>query len=298
MSKMSVMRKMRLPLLSFACISMVCLSNLNAQTMVNGSGLLADFIQPEPYSALNSTGDEFGISFDAASGNILYTTTVGGTSSVWKVKFSNEIEMGQPLSGNFNSNGAHRACVSMGTNGEGVGVAFTSGLTQANPSIYTVLRENGHFNLGHEVVELACDCFTSFPTLSPDGTRIVFASNRNGGAGGVDLWVSDRRSGLDWSPPVLLSSSLNSVGDEISPVFVSNDSLLYASNGYGGKGGFDIYLSVLREGAWQEPEPLAWLNSEFDDSDCILLPNGALMFASNRPGGKGGFDIWIARVRN
>lgn len=272
---------------------------LHSQTMVNGSGILADFLPVEPCSSINSSGDEYGVCYDSLTGSLLYTSTFTGTSAVYSRKLNSpEGTPGKPVPGTFNNSSNHRACVSIGKNGEGVGVAFVSGAAQANPAIFTLLRDDGQFNLGHVIEGLRCDCFTSFPTLSPDGLRLVFASNRSGGNGGMDLWVSDRRVGTEWSQPALLSSSLNSAADEISPVFISSDSLLYASNGYGGRGGFDIYLTVLREGVWQEPEPLTWLNSEFDDSDCILLPNGNIVFASNRPGGKGGFDLWIARIRN
>lgn len=282
-----------------AIVALGATVGVQSQTMVNGVGLLADFLPVEPLTALNSSGDEFGVCYDSITGSLLYTSTLSGTSAVYGITLNAlDAAPGKPLPGDFNNSSNHRACVSIGKNGEGVGVAFVSGAAQANPAIFTVLRDDGHFNLGHVIEELTCDCFTSFPTLSPDGLRLVFSSNRTGGNGGMDLWVSDRRVGTEWTQPALLSSSLNSTADEISPVFISSDSLLYASNGYGGRGGFDIYITVLREGVWQEPEPLTWLNSEFDDSDCILLPNGNIVFASNRPGGKGGFDLWIARIRN
>ena len=137
----------------------------------------------------------------------------------------------------------------------------------------------------------------SHPAVSPDGTRLVFASDKPGSSQ-LDFWVAERTTERTWSEPVLLSPLINSAANEITPFFVSNDSLIYASNGYGGKGGYDLFLSVYRSGAWQEPQPLEWLNSEFDDSDATMLPDGTIVFASNRPGGQGGLDLYIARKRS
>lgn len=107
--------------------------------------------------------------------------------------------------------------------------------------------------------------------------------------------MSDRRDDLTWSDPTTLGRIINSSGDEITPHFVTSDTLFFASNGIGGKGGFDVFYSVFRDGAWQEPVPMDALNTEFDESDCARLEDGSYVFASNRPGGAGGLDLWISR---
>lgn len=80
-------------------------------------------------------------------------------------------------------------------------------------------------------------------------------------------------------------------GSEITPCFIGNDTLLFASNGYGGKGGFDLFVTRRRESQWLPPEPLSVLNSSSDDRDPCLLPNGDLLFISNRAGS---FDLYYA----
>lgn len=144
------------------------------------------------------------------------------------------------------------------------------------------------------VEELNSDDFTAHPSLSPSGRTMVFTSNRPGGRGGTDLWISTRRSNGRWEVPLNLGLVLNSPGDEITPHLATDDSLFFASNGFGGRGGFDIFLSIREGGVWQAPIPLKSINSPHDESDCLLLPSGALIFAGNRPGGAGGLDLWLA----
>ncbi len=75
---------------------------------------------------------------------------------------------------------------------------------------------------------------------------MVFASDREGGFGGFDLWYSVY-NGQEWSAPVNLGGEINTEYDEYRPVVVStedsyvNDLMVFSSNRPGGKGGFDLY---------------------------------------------------------
>ena len=92
-------------------------------------------------------------------------------------------------------------------------------------------------------------------------------------------------------------SSINSPGDEITPYLKSSDTLYFASNGLGGPGGFDLYKSIRVDGIWQRPFPLTDINTEFDESDLTFINETTCLFASNRPGGKGGLDIYQAEIK-
>jgi len=83
------------------------------------------------------------------------------------------------------------------------------------------------------------------------GNMIVFASDREGGFGGFDLWYS-LYDGQGWSAPVNLGSDINTEYDEYRPFVVSaeeegflNDLMVFSSNRPGGKGGFDLYYVGL-----------------------------------------------------
>ncbi|MGH8053797.1 MAG: TolB family protein [Stenotrophomonas sp.] len=131
-------------------------------------------------------------------------------------------------------------------------------------------------------------------TISADGQRIFWASNRDGGAGGWDLWqatLQDKR----WMDPQPLA--LNSAADEVDP-FLSSDGrwLYFASNRNGGRGGFDLYRApVAANGDIGAPQPLdAAINRRQDERAPALADDGRLLFSSNRNGGAGGWDLWVA----
>lgn len=272
-----------------------------ASTLIIGSillGLTNSAVQPPvPVESCNSTSSEYAPNMDPLTGSVVFTTERSGEAAVYRCTMQSGSKA-EPFTGTFNHAKQQRGFISFSANGEAVGVAYGRFEEQSFPGIVTVPRDNNALNLGHPLTAVNGPFFVSHPAISPDGTRLVVVSDRVGGEGGLDLWISDRRDDLTWSTPINLGRSVNSLEDEISPTFLSADTLIFASNGIGGKGGFDIFFSVFRDGAWQEPIPLDWLNTEFDESDCIVLPDGSQLFVSNRPGGAGGLDLWIARRVN
>ncbi|MCX7929281.1 MAG: hypothetical protein N2663_00955 [Chlorobi bacterium] len=133
--------------------------------------------------------------------------------------------------------------------------------------------------------------FAMYPTLSSDSKTLIFATTNDARQLPTDLWVS-RWNGSQWSIPYPLDGFEQSPGYEITPCFVGNDTLLFASDGFGGRGSFDLYMTVRSAGQWQPPLPLISINSATDDRDPCILPNGDLLFVSNR---SGNFDIYLAR---
>ncbi len=246
---------------------------------------------PMLYTALNSDADDYSPHYDPLLKRLIFASE----RSNWATLYAGDVPA--PLAGTFNRAGQHRAFITFTESGEAFGALFIQQRRQSYQGIVSVLRIDDALNAGLPVPGLHGEFFASHPAVSPDGTRLVFASNKQGSAQ-IDFWVAERTNERTWAEPVLLSPFINSVGNEITPFFISNDSLLYASNGYGGKGGYDLFLSIYRDGAWQEPEPLEWLNSEFDDSDATVLPDGTIVFASNRPGGQGGLDLYVVRKRS
>ncbi|WP_315385390.1 TolB-like protein [uncultured Stenotrophomonas sp.] len=134
-------------------------------------------------------------------------------------------------------------------------------------------------------------------TISPDGQRIVWASDRAGGAGGWDLWQARLRDGR-WQDPVPLAA--NTAGDDTDPYF-SHDgkTLFFASNRAGGRGGFDLYqVAVLADGGFGPVAALpASINTRADERRPALRPDGRVfLFARTGKGGQGGFDLYRAEV--
>jgi len=149
------------------------------------------------------------------------------------------------------------------------------------------------------------------PALSSDGHRLYFISNRPGGFGGNDIYVSRRhnkRDDLGWQPAENLGSGVNTAADEVGPEYFEDEetgviTLYFSSNRPGGLGGNDIYASTLNEdgedGTFGPAGLVAELSSTFDDQGPAIRRDGREIYlTSNRPGtfGAGGqaIDLWVA----
>lgn len=144
---------------------------------------------------------------------------------------------------------------------------------------------------------LFADTNTNFgqPSVSGDELKIVFSSGMKDGEGGKDLYEASRKSMEEpFGKPVNLGSAVNSFGNEMFPHLFQDTLLFFASDGFEGYGGLDIYRSVYRNGGWSKPENLLRpINSGYDDFAMIVrIPGEEGFFTSNRPGGQGGDDIY------
>lgn len=134
-------------------------------------------------------------------------------------------------------------------------------------------------------------------TIAPDGKRIVWTSDRAGGAGGWDLWQAQLRDGR-WQDPAPLA--LNTAGDEVDPFFSHDGAWLYfASNRDSGRGGFDLYGVMIREdGSFGTVLAMpVTVNTAADERRPAVRPDGqALLFARNGKGSQG-FDLFVATAQ-
>lgn len=140
------------------------------------------------------------------------------------------------------------------------------------------------------------------PVIFPDGKKLAFTSNRSdddylikSGTNFGDVYITER-SEKGWTPPAKIGPSIN-VNMHEAALGISPDGetlLLYYE-----EGGGDIYTASLDGGEWSEPIPLnRFVNHpQYRESSACLSPDGKkLFFASNRPGGKGGYDIYVCEL--
>lgn len=139
--------------------------------------------------------------------------------------------------------------------------------------------------------------------VTPDGHTILFLSNRAGGLGLGDFYVSFRRNAADdtaWDDARLVTE-LNSSADEFGPSGFEDPAtgvltIFFNSTRPGGPGGQDIYTADLRpDGTFSTPRLVEELSTSANDTWPSVRPDGLEMFlVSNRPGTLGGNDIWVA----
>jgi hypothetical protein len=133
-------------------------------------------------------------------------------------------------------------------------------------------------------------------SISGDGRFLYFASERPGGQGGRDIYVSEMVNG-DWGPATNLGPTLNTNLDDDSP-FIHPDgiTLFFSSKGHLSIGGYDIMFSVKKDNVWTEPKSMGIpLNTTEDDNYYVINSKGDRgFFSSNRSGsgGLGDFDIY------
>lgn len=137
----------------------------------------------------------------------------------------------------------------------------------------------------------------SQPSISPDGRFLFFASNRAGGMGGSDIWYCYRLDNGDWSRAENMGPSINTSGNEKSPFICSDGhTLFFASDGWQGFGGYDMYRIDLSDHYRQRPLNLGHpINTEGDEQLFGVSANGkSCYFAgkNNEWKGMGGYDVF------
>jgi hypothetical protein len=145
----------------------------------------------------------------------------------------------------------------------------------------------------------------SHPALSPDGKTLFFASTRDGGLGGIDIWFVKINEDGTFGQPQNPGSIINTPKDEITPFINRNGTKIYfSSNGRETVGGFDIHSIDVSKDFWNNNDinellksknigfPINTLNNEISPNTDKDLDE-RFYYASDQKGGDGNFDIWV-----
>ena len=131
------------------------------------------------------------------------------------------------------------------------------------------------------------------PAFSADGKTLYFASNRAGGAGGIDLYRTSIDASGRFSRPVNMGRDINTPGDEMFPYVAPNAKLYFASDGHPGLGKLDVFVATRSGGVTRVENMGQPVNSPADDFGLIYTEPTKGFLASNRSGGKGDDDIYF-----
>lgn len=126
----------------------------------------------------------------------------------------------------------------------------------------------------------------SSASFSPDGKTIYFVSNRKGGKGGRDIWMSTRMDNGQWTEPKNLSELNTNEDDEAVYIAPDGKTLYFSSKGYKGLGGYDIFVSKFEDGKWSAPENMGPpLNTPGDDYFLVVNADGTKGYLASSGGG-------------
>ncbi len=137
-------------------------------------------------------------------------------------------------------------------------------------------------------------------SFSSDGGTIYFSSDRPGGYGGKDIYISHQLPDGSWGPPINPGPAINTPLDEEGP-FIHPDgkTLYFSSAGHNSGGGFDIFSSVLQDdGQWQDAQNMGYpINTPEDDLFFIPTPSGRhVYYASQQEDGLGASDLYLIHL--
>lgn len=140
--------------------------------------------------------------------------------------------------------------------------------------------------------------FESAATISSDGKRLFFTSDRPGGFGSEDIYYADLMPDGTWGKPVNMGDKINTAESEEGPFLDFDDKTLYfSSTAHEGMGGYDIYKTVYdkKNDTWSEAVNMGYpVNSADDDLFFTLSGDGSHgYFSSGKPNGFGEKDIYM-----
>lgn len=216
-----------------------------------------------PFFSQGSINDNPAVSFD---GNTIVYTEQKGISNV--IMYSRKINgVWQPPIAISSAIGADDDSYSCSLNTDGTLLLLYKSDTY-DGNIYSSEYINGQWT---PVKKLNSNINTRFyeshASISSDGKKLYFTSNRDGGLGGLDIYMSEKDPSGDWGPAENLGMAINTKYNEETPFITQNDMILFfSSEGHNSMGGYDNYMSRKTGAGWEATENLGFpINSTDDD---------------------------------
>ena len=179
--------------------------------------------------------------------------------------------------------------------------------SSGNLDIYYVIndiRNNDYWDEAIPLNKINTSYNEAYPTFNRNMDKMYFCSDSNGNFDIYNITMSN--SLYNWLqteelPTWNFVDVINSSADDKCP-YINGDVMVFTSDREGGYGGFDLYYSEYIDNNWSEPVNFGEsINSEYDEYRPITIYtynyiNDLMFFSSNRPGGKGGFDLYYVGI--
>ena len=254
--------------------------------------------------SINSTDLEYYPSVTIDDKTLVFTRRVKGYNEDFFVSDRNDSlwSKAKGMDGDINSN-FNEGAQNISQDGEWLvftGCNFPEGMGSCD-LFFSALTKKGWStpeNLGQPVNS---EFWESSPCLSPDKRELYFSSNRPGGYGGKDIYISKRMPNGRWSKPENLGPKINTGGDESCPfIHADNQTMYFTSNGLTGYGGDDLFVARKQtDGTWDHIENLGYpINTTENEGSLVVAADGkTAYYASDRSDTRGGLDIYTFEMR-
>jgi outer membrane protein OmpA-like peptidoglycan-associated protein/tetratricopeptide (TPR) repeat protein len=254
---------------------------------------------------INSSFLEYYPSLTIDEKKMIFTRRVNDDEDFYESNFENGIwSLAKPASGRINTNFNEGAqCLSQ----DGQWLIFTGcnyPEGEGSCDLYiSYLKKDSTWteavNLGRIINS---EFWESAPTLSSDKKDLYFSSNRPGGFGGKDIWISHRLASGKWSSPENAGNIINTSADETCPfIHADNQTLYFNSNGHPGYGQSDLFLSRKdSSGFWNKPVNLGYPVNTIDDEGSIIVAADGMRayFASDHQTNNKKLDLFTFSLPN
>ncbi len=255
--------------------------------------------------SINTSVSEYFPTISLDGNHLMFTRRVNGMNEDFyeSDRLANGWTKAKPLGGNINSS-FNEGALNISQDGQWLiftGCNFPNGFGSCDLFI-SYKTDDGWSapeNLGPN---FNTEFFESAPSLSPDKRDLYFTSDRPGGYGGNDIYVSHRNENGHWSPPENMGPTINTSGDESWPfIHADNSTLYFTSSGLPGYGGTDLFLVRKKaNGEWGVPENLGYpINTIDNEGSLVVAADGkTAYYASDRADTRGQLDLYTFELRS
>lgn len=235
----------------------------------------------------------------ARGGGKIYKATGTPHSNIFKAKIDgSRIDPStiEPLGENFNTENVNEGIVTFSRDGKTI--VFARGNSGRNKgtkevNLYISRFRKGEWSKSEMLSINDPNAWDSTPAFSIDGRTLYFASNREGGFGGIDLYSATLDGYGNFVNVKNMGSDINTIGDEMFPYVADDGRLFFSSTGHPGLGMLDIFVAEKKDGKISIENLGPPINSNADDFGISYVSPMHGFFSSNRSDSKGDDDIFM-----